>query len=91
MGEDELKLFINIAQTAVLEPVNRCYRYCLKRNLLKLTAVITVSRLLGFPVDNRIDGVLINLAGLVAEMKSVSAEINEAKLGEKQAPKRLKL
>lgn len=84
-------MFINSAKTAALKPVNGCYRYGLKRNLLKLNAVITVSRLLGFPGDNGIDGVLINLAGLVAEMKFVSTEINEAKLGEKQAPKRLLL
>lgn len=56
-----------------------------------LNAVITVSRLLGFSVDNGIDGVLINLAGLVAETKFVLAKINEARLGEKQAPKRLPL
>ena len=74
-------MFISSAKIALLKQVNGCYRYCLKRNLLKLNALITVSRLLGFPVDNRIDGVLINLAGLVAEMKFVSAEINEAKLG----------
>jgi hypothetical protein len=74
-------VFISSAKTALLKQGNGCYRYCLKRNLLKLNALFTVSTLLGFPVDNRIDGVLINLAGLAVEIKFVSAEINEAKLG----------
>jgi hypothetical protein len=84
-------VFISSAKTPLLKQVNGCYRYCLKRNLLMLNAVITVSRLLGFSIDNRIDGVLINLAELVAEMKFVSAEIDEASQEKKQAPKRLPL
>jgi hypothetical protein len=91
MGEDELGCLSVAPKPRYLKQVNGCYRYSLKRNLLTLDVLIALSRLLGFPDDNRIDGVLINLAGLVAEMKCVSAEINAAKLGEKQAPKRLPL